>query len=234
MLPLPCVSVVMLGMRTHSENLTGVQQELWYLIHDEDVKQVLEAIIEKMNETGDGSERIKQWRDEAQSFIPSDTKYDEKYWVAAYILHLSATTKETIHEFINIKQEISSLKKELSELEEEIEETEFEVAELENDLEHKEYELSSIYYEMRYGDKGSEYYEEELEELEDYEDEEEDPEVLEIEIQELNDALEAMESDLGYLYYKRNDMWNRLCELQYKREKLLSGLKEIAEHLVVS
>jgi len=45
---------------THNENITRVQQELWYLIHDEDVKEVLEAMIEKMEEVGDGSERIKQ------------------------------------------------------------------------------------------------------------------------------------------------------------------------------
>jgi chromosome segregation ATPase len=227
----------MVGMTTHNENLTGVQKELWYLINDEDARNILEVIIQKMSETRDGSERIRQWRDEAQAFIPDDSKYDEKYWVAAYILHLSTTTKETIQEFINIKQEILSLENELSTLEDEIEETEFEVAELENDLEHKEYELSRIYYEMRYGGENSEDYEKELEELEDYEDyedEEEDPDVLEIEIQELNDALEAMESDLGYLYYKRRNVEDRLCELEYKREKLLSGLKEIAEHLAVS
>ncbi len=221
-------------MTTHTENLTGVQKELWYLIHDEDARNILEVIIQKMNETGDGSERIRQWRDEAQAFIPSDTKYDEKYWVAAYILHLSTTTKETIHEFININQGISSLKNELSELEEEIEEMEYEVAELENDLEHKEYELSSIYYDMRYGDKDSEDYEEDLEELEDYEDEEEDPEVLEMEIQELDDALETMESELGYLYYKRRNMENQLYELQYKREKLLENLKKIAKEITIS
>ena len=83
----PCVFVVMFGMTTHSENLTRVQQELWYLIHDEDVKQVLEAIIEKMNEVGDSSERIKQWREEAKAYIPDDPKYNENYWVAAYILY---------------------------------------------------------------------------------------------------------------------------------------------------
>ena len=230
MLPLPCVSVVMLGMTTHSENLTGVQKELWYFIHDEDARNILEVIIQKMNEIGDGSERIRQWRDEVQAFIPSDTKYEEKYWVAAYILHLSTTTKETIHEFVNIKQEISSLKNELSELEEEIEEMECEIEELESDLEHKEYKLSIIHYDIYYGDEDSE---EETEELEDYEDSE-DPEVLEIEIKELDDVLGTMESNLGYLYYKRNDMWDQLCELQYKREKLLANLKEIGEHLVVS
>jgi chromosome segregation ATPase len=221
----------MLGMTTHSENLTGVQKELWYLINDEDARNILELVIQKMNEAGDGSERLKQLYDEAQTFIPSDTKYDEKYWVAAHILHLSTTTKETIREFINIKQEISSLEKELSKLEDKIEEMEWEVKELESDLEHKEYQLSTIHYDMYYGDEDSE---EETEELEDYEDEEEDPEVLEIEIEGLKDALETMESNLGYLYYKRNDMWNRLGELQYKREKLLGDLQGIAKQLVIS
>jgi chromosome segregation ATPase len=225
------VFVVMLGMTTHSENLTGVQKELWYLINDEDARNILELVIQKMNEAGDGSERLKQLYDEAQTFIPSDTKYDEKYWVAAHILHLSTTTKETIREFINIKQEISSLEKELSKLEDKIEEMEWEVKELESDLEHKEYQLSTIHYDMYYGDEDSE---EETEELEDYEDEEEDPEVLEIEIEGLKDALETMESNLGYLYYKRDDMWNRLGELQYKREKLLGDLQGIAKQLVIS
>jgi len=221
----------MLGMTTHSENMTGVQKELWYLIHDEDARNILEVIIQKMNETGDGSERIRQWRDETQAFIPSDTKYEEKYWVAAYILHLNTKTKETIQEFTNIKQEITSLEDELSALEDEIEETEFEVAELENDLEHKEYQLSTMHYDMCYGDEDSE---EETEELKEYEDTEEDPEVLEIEIKELDDTLEAMESNLGYLYYQRRNMENRLYELQYKREKLLGDLQEIAKQLVVS
>ncbi len=49
----------MLGMTAHSENLTRVQQELWYLIRDEDVRKVLEAIIDKMKEVGNESERLK-------------------------------------------------------------------------------------------------------------------------------------------------------------------------------
>jgi chromosome segregation ATPase len=227
----PCAFVVMFGMTTHSESLTGVQKELWHLINDEDARNILEVIIQKMNEAGDGTERIIQWRDEAQTFIPADAKYDEKYWVAAYVLHLSTTTKKTIQEFINIKQEISYLKYELSTLEDEIEEMEWEVKELENNLEHKEYQLSTIHYDMYYRDEVSE---EETEELEEYEASEEDPEVLEIEIEQLKDALETMESNLGYLYYKRNDMWGRLGEMQYKREKLLEDLQEIAEQLVAS
>jgi len=51
---------------------------------------------DKMKEVGDGSERIKQWCEEARAYILTDTeykeeylvtapKYDENYWVAAYI-----------------------------------------------------------------------------------------------------------------------------------------------------
>ncbi len=63
----------MLAMTTHNENLTRVQQELWYLIHDEDVREVLEAMIEKMKEVGDDTERLEQWRDEARAYIPAGT-----------------------------------------------------------------------------------------------------------------------------------------------------------------
>jgi len=50
----------MLGMTTHRENLIRVQLELWCLINDEDVNQVLEAMIDKMNEVGNSSERLEQ------------------------------------------------------------------------------------------------------------------------------------------------------------------------------
>jgi hypothetical protein len=79
----------MLGMTTHSKNLTGVQKELWHLIDDEDVKRVLQAMIDKMKEVGDSSERLKQWRQEAKAYIATDKKYSffaEEYWVAAYII----------------------------------------------------------------------------------------------------------------------------------------------------
>jgi len=93
----------MLGMTTHSENLTKVQEELWYLINDEYVKQVLEAIINKMKEVGDGSERLRQWREEAKAYIPTDPKYDEKYRVAAYILYLHNS------EFVNLINQIGDI-----------------------------------------------------------------------------------------------------------------------------
>jgi len=43
----PCAFVVMFGMTTYSESLTGVQKELWHLINDEDARNILEVIIQK-------------------------------------------------------------------------------------------------------------------------------------------------------------------------------------------
>jgi chromosome segregation ATPase len=107
----------MLGMTTHSENMTGVQKELWYLINDEDARNILELVIQKMNEAGDGSERLKQLYDEAQTFIPSDTKYDEKYWVAAYILYSNKSSSVNLVEDLhNVKSRINTLRNDLNKL----------------------------------------------------------------------------------------------------------------------
>lgn len=84
---------------------------------------------------------------------------------------------------------------------------------------------------MYYGCKESG---EDIEDLEEYDEaSDKDPEVLEIEIQELDDALGTMESDLGYLYYKRNNMINQLYELKYKRERLLEDLEKIAREITI-
>ena len=122
----PCAFVVMLGMTTHSENMTGVQKELWHLIHDEDTRNVLEVIIQKMNETGDSSERLKQWRQEAKAYIPTDKKYSlfyEEYWVAAYIIQ---TNIEKFIELFNklkvIKYKFKSTENKVYKLEDEHEE----------------------------------------------------------------------------------------------------------------
>jgi SMC interacting uncharacterized protein involved in chromosome segregation len=107
----------MVGMATHSENLTGVRKKLWYLINDEDAKTILETIIEKMNEAGDNSKRLKKLYDNARTLIPDNSKYEEKYWVAAYILHRnSAKLKNLLDELKQINREIKKLHKYLDDL----------------------------------------------------------------------------------------------------------------------
>ena len=126
----------MLGMTTHNKNLTRVQEELWHLIYDEDVYQVLEAMIEKMSEVGDGSDRIKQWRQEAQAYIPDDPEYDENYWVAAYILYTNMEKfKDLFNKLDNINLELSEIEDELEELQHEQEDLEYRIEDLRYELE---------------------------------------------------------------------------------------------------
>ena len=67
------------------------------------MRKVLRAMIKKMNEVGGSSERIKQWRQEAKSYIPDDPKYDENYWVAAYILYFHNS------KFVNLINQIDDI-----------------------------------------------------------------------------------------------------------------------------
>jgi len=192
-------------MTTHSENLTRVQQELWYLIHDEDVNQVLEAMIEKMNEVGDSSERIKQWRQEAQAYIPDDPEYDENYWVAAYILY---TNMENFKDLFDRLDNISS---ELSELENELEDLEREQEELEDRIESLRDELEALV------DNDGDEDEEEDEEIED----------LHCELGYLEEELEGVKGT----YEETSD---RFYELEDDKNYLLWEIMERAEQLVAS
>jgi len=119
----PCVFVAVLGMATHSENLTKVQEALWHLIKDEDVMRVLEAMIKKMKEVGKSSERIKQWREEAQAYIPTGKQYslfNEEYWVAAYIIQTNLEKfKELFDKLKVIKSEFNSTENKVYKLEDE-------------------------------------------------------------------------------------------------------------------
>lgn len=94
-----------------------VQQELIYLIADEGTKKILEVIIDKIDEVGDSSERIKQWRNEVRIYIPKYSKYEEKYWIAAYALYTKPEFKKLFERFANINSWIYLLDYELYELE---------------------------------------------------------------------------------------------------------------------
>ena len=206
----------MFGMTTHNENRTRVQEELWYLINDEDVKQVLEAMIEKMKEVGDSSERIKQWREEVRAYILTDNeykerylvsapKYDENYWVTAYILY---TNMENFKDLFDRLDNISS---ELSELENELEDLEREQEELEDRIESLRDELEALV------DNDGDEDEEEDEEIED----------LHCELGYLEEELEGVKGT----YEETSD---RFYELEDDKNYLLWEIMERAEQLVAS
>jgi len=217
----------MLGMPTHSENLTRVQEELWYLIHDEDVNQVLEAMIEKMNEVGDSSERIKQWRQEAKAYIPDDPKYDENYWVAAYILY---TNMENFKDLFDRLDNISS---ELSELEDEIEELQHEQEDLEDRIEDLRYELESLIEEDEDDDEEDDEEREEDDKDEDEDEEDEDEEEDE-EIADLRYQIEQLEEELEDVKERYEEASDRFYELEDDKKYILWEIMERAEQLVAS
>jgi chromosome segregation ATPase len=201
----------MSGMTTHDEKLTRVQQELWYLIRDEDVREVLEAMIEKMKEVGDDSERLKQWREEAKAYIPDNPEYDENYWVAAYILYTN------MEKFKDLFDRLDNISSELSELEDELEELQYEQEELEYRIEDLRYELKSLH-----------------EEDEDEDNDEEDDEEEDEEIADLRYQIEQLEEELEDVKERYEEASDRFCELEDDKKYLLWDIMELAEQLVAS
>jgi len=203
-------------MTTHNENLTRVQEELWYLINDEDVNQVLEAMIDKMKEVGDSSERLKQWRQEAKAYIPDEPEYDENYWVAAYILYTN------MENFKDLFARLDNISSELSELENELEDLEREQEELEDRIESLRDELESLS-----DDDEEEGEEEENEEWEEDEEEDEEIEDLKCELGYLEEELEGVKAT----YEETSD---RFYELEDDKKYLLWEIMERAEQLIAS
>ncbi len=230
----------MLGMTTHNENRTRVQEELWYLINDEDVKQVLEAMINKMKEVGDSSERIKQWREEARAYIPTDTeykerylitvpKYDENYWVAAYILYTN------MEKFKDLFDRLDNISLELSEIEDELKELEQEQEELEYRIEDLRYELESLLEEDEDNEEDDEEeWEEDEEDDSDDENEEDDDEEEDEEIEDLRYQIEQLEEELEDVKERYEEASNRFYDLEYDKKHLLWEIMEHAEQLVAS
>jgi len=75
----------------------------------------------------DSFEYIKQWRQEAKAYIPDDQKYEENYWIAAYILY---TNEKYLKYLFEDFDELDSIRQEISKLWDEI-----------KDLRHKEEKL---------------------------------------------------------------------------------------------
>jgi DNA repair exonuclease SbcCD nuclease subunit len=107
----------MLGMTTHDEKLTRVRIELMYLMADRNFEKVFDILFKKMNEVGDGSGRLKQLYDEVKPFIPANSAYEERDWVAAYIIYSNLTKfKEFFQKLNNVKSNIKNLNDELKRL----------------------------------------------------------------------------------------------------------------------
>jgi chromosome segregation ATPase len=88
-----------------------------YIIANEKFEAILETIIKKMNEVGDDSKRLRQWYDEAQVYIPTNSLYEGKYWIAAYIIYSNLSKfEELLDKLYEIKSDIRKLESELDHL----------------------------------------------------------------------------------------------------------------------
>jgi len=196
----------MLSMTEHDERPTRVQEELWYLINDEDVKQVLEAMIDKMKTVEESLGRIKSWRQEAKAYIPDDQKYEENYWVAAYILYNNLEKfKELFDKLDKINSELGSLKNELDKLKDE---QEYIIDIIKTSCDDIELLIDEDKYD---------------------EDVKKDEEISDLiyDIQEYTEELE----DARKMY---KETLNRLCKLKKEKKELLQEIMEVAEQLIVS
>ncbi len=122
-------------MTKRDERLTSVQQGLLYLTNNEDTRKALRPMIKKMKKLEENYERIKQWREEAKAYIPDDQKYDENYWVAAYILYTNMKNlKDLFDELYNVRQEYEKLWVERKDLEHKKEKLEKKIEKIQDKL----------------------------------------------------------------------------------------------------
>jgi septal ring factor EnvC (AmiA/AmiB activator) len=98
-------------------------------------------MIDKMKKVEESFERIKQWRQEAQAYIPDDPKCDENYWVAAYILY---TNEDDLKYLFKDFDELDSIRQEHSKLWDEIKDLRHNEEKLEKRIENLREKLTSL------------------------------------------------------------------------------------------
>jgi len=74
-------------METHDKNKKGVQEELLHIIQSDEVSDLLDEIVDRIEEIDEAYQRIRQLRETVKPLVPSNSEYNERYWMAAYILY---------------------------------------------------------------------------------------------------------------------------------------------------
>jgi len=74
-------------METHDKNKKGVQEELLHIIQSDEVSDLLDEIVDRIEEIEEAYQRIRQLREIVKPLVPSNSEYNERYWMAAYILY---------------------------------------------------------------------------------------------------------------------------------------------------
>jgi len=76
---------------THGKNITGVQKELLSIIQSDEVSDLLDKVVERIKEIEEAYQHIRQLRNTVKPLMPKDSEYNERYWMAAYILYPKST-----------------------------------------------------------------------------------------------------------------------------------------------
>ena len=115
-------------METHDKNKKGVQEELLHIIQSDEVSDLLDEIVDRIEEIGEAYQRIRQLRETVKPLVPSNSEYNERYWMAAYILYPKSPElleklkkfKETYLEMEKLEQVVESHKEEKGKLKSQI------------------------------------------------------------------------------------------------------------------
>jgi len=115
-------------METHDKNKKGVQEELLHIIQSDEVSDLLDEIVDRIEEIGEAYQRIRQLRETVKPLVPSNSEYNERYWMAAYILYPKSPElleklkkfKETYLEMEKLEQVVKSHKEEKGKLKSQI------------------------------------------------------------------------------------------------------------------
>jgi uncharacterized protein YhaN len=102
----------MSAMETHDKNMTGVQEELLRIIQSDEVSDLLDEVVDRIDEIEEAYQQIRQLRETVKPLIPKDSKYNERYWMAAYILYpKSPELLEKLKKFKEAYLEMEKLEK---------------------------------------------------------------------------------------------------------------------------
>jgi len=130
-------------METHDKNTKGVQEELLRIIQSDEARELIESMVYRMAVIEEAHYRVRELREAVQPYIPKDSEYNEKYWMAAYILYPKSSElleklkefKETYLEMEKFEKVVESHKKEKEKLEVQIKLLEREREHIDQDIE---------------------------------------------------------------------------------------------------
>ena len=129
----------MSAMETHDKNKKGVQEELLHIIQSDEVSDLLDEIVDRIEEIDEAYQRIRQLRETVKPLVPSNSEYNERYWMAAYILYpKSPELLEKLKKFKETYLEMEKLEKVVESHQEEKQKLKSQIRLLERNRKHIE------------------------------------------------------------------------------------------------